>query len=216
MFMGLLKRGKIKKWSLFIIGSFLITIGISIISLKALLDYQYEKQETKLVDSYIENTSSTNNVIITVNSEGNTSQNNISKVENYLGVLEIPIINLKNGFYAKESPLNTISKNIEILKESDMPNQENGNVILAAHSGTGRYAFFRNLFKLNMGDYAYIYYQGLKYEYEIVKIEYQEKDGTITISELEQDSYLTLTTCDQKDKTKQIVITAKLIKTENY
>ena len=139
------KRKKIKKMSLFVIGSFLIVIGISIISLKILLDYQHEEKESKLIDLYIENTSSTNNVIITGNSEGNTSQNNISKVENYLGVLEIPVINLKNGFFDKESSLNTISKNIEILEESDMPDDENGNVILAAHSGTGRYAFFKNL-----------------------------------------------------------------------
>ena len=210
------KRKKIKKMSLFVIGSFLIVIGISIISLKILLDYQHEEKESKLIDLYIENTSSTNNVIITGNSEGNTSQNNISKVENYLGVLEIPVINLKNGFFDKESSLNTISKNIEILEESDMPDDENGNVILAAHSGTGRYAFFKNLFKLNINDKAYIYYKGLKYEYEIVKMDYQQKDGTITISTLEQDSYLILTTCDQKDKTKQIVIAAKLINTENY
>lgn len=214
--MDLLKRKKIEKWSLFIIGSFLITIGISIISLKVLLDYQYEKQETKLVDSYIESTSSKETITQVIDTDAEIPINDLPANENYLGVLEIPTINLKNGFYAKESALNTISKNVEILEESDMPNQERGNVILAAHSGTGRYAFFRNLFKLNMGDYAYIYYQGLKYEYEIVKIEYQEKVGTITISELEQDSYLTLTTCDQKDKTKQIVITAKLIKTENY
>mgnify|MGYP001853381872 CR=1 FL=1 len=123
---------------------------------------------------------------------------------------------MKNGFFDKESSLNTISKNIEILEESDMPDDENGNVILAAHSGTGRYAFFKNLFKLNINDKAYIYYKGLKYEYEIVKMDYQRKDGTITISTLEQDSYLILTTCDQKDKTKQIVIAAKLINTENY
>ena len=136
--------------------------------------------------------------------------------EKYLGVLEIPTINLKKGFFEKNSSLNTISKNVEILEESDMPNIKNGNLVLAAHSGTGRYAFFRNLYKLKINDNAYIYYQGLKYEYEIVKIEYQDKDGTITISKLEQESYLILTTCDQKDKTKQIVITAKLINTENY
>lgn len=213
--MALLKRKRIKKWSLFIIGSFLIAIGIGIIVVKTLLDYQYEKQESKLIDLYIESTTNEYQNVQADNSETKTS-NDLSISEKYLGVLEIPTINLKKGFFEKNSSLNTISKNVEILEESDMPNIKNGNLVLAAHSGTGRYAFFRNLYKLKINDNAYIYYQGLKYEYEIVKIEYQDKDGTITISELEQESYLILTTCDQKDKTKQIVITAKLINTENY
>lgn len=213
--MSLLKRKRIKKWSLFIIGSFLIAIGIGIIVVKTLLDYQYEKQESKLIDLYIESTTNEYQNVQADNSETKTS-NDLSISEKYLGVLEIPTINLKKGFFEKNSSLNTISKNVEILEESDMPNIKNGNLVLAAHSGTGRYAFFRNLYKLKINDNAYIYYQGLKYEYEIVKIEYQDKDGTITISKLEQESYLILTTCDQKDKTKQIVITAKLINTENY
>ena len=164
---------------------------------------------------YIESTTNEYQNVQADNSETKTS-NDLSISEKYLGVLEIPTINLKKGFFEKNSSLNTISKNVEILEESDMPNIKNGNLVLAAHSGTGRYAFFRNLYKLKINDNAYIYYQGLKYEYEIVKIEYQDKDGTITISKLEQESYLILTTCDQKDKTKQIVITAKLINTENY
>lgn len=213
--MALLKRKRIKKWSLFIIGSFLIAIGIGIIVVKTLLDYQYEKQESKLIDLYIESTTNEYQNVQADNSETKTS-NDLSISEKYLGVLEIPTINLKKGFFEKNSSLNTISKNVEILEESDMPNIKNGNLVLAAHSGTGRYAFFRNLYKLKINDNAYIYYQGLKYEYEILKIEYQDKDGTITISKLEQESYLILTTCDQKDKTKQIVITAKLINTENY
>ena len=213
--MALLKRKRIKKWSLFIIGSFLIAIGIGIIVVKTLLDYQYEKQESKLIDLYIESTTNEYQNVQADNSETKTS-NDLSISEKYLGVLEIPTINLKKGFFEKNSSLNTISKNVEILEESDMPNIKNGNLVLAAHSGTGRYAFFRNLYKLKINDNAYIYYQGLKYEYEIVKIEYQDKDGTITISKLEQESYLILTACDQKDKTKQIVITAKLINTENY
>ena len=213
--MALLKRKRIKKWSLFIIGSFLIAIGIGIIVVKTLLDYQYEKQESKLIDLYIESTTNEYQNVQADNSETKTS-NDLSISEKYLGVLEIPTINLKKGFFEKNSSLNTISKNVEILEESDMHNIKNGNLVLAAHSGTGRYAFFRNLYKLKINDNAYIYYQGLKYEYEILKIEYQDKDGTITISKLEQESYLILTTCDQKDKTKQIVITAKLINTENY
>ena len=35
-----------------------------------------------------------------------------------------------------------ISKNIQILKESDMPNVTNGNLLLAGHNGNSKVSFF--------------------------------------------------------------------------
>ena len=96
--MALLKRKRIKKWSLFIIGSFLIAIGIGIIVVKKLLDYQYEKQESKLIDLYIESTTNEYQNVQADNSETKTS-NDLSISEKYLGVLEIPTINLKKRLF---------------------------------------------------------------------------------------------------------------------
>lgn len=155
---------------------------------------------------------------IVIEKEENYKEENVTnKNDNYLAILEIPKINILKGFFDKNSKYNDVNQNIEILEPSIMPEDGNDSrIILAAHSGNGSKSFFKNLYKLEHSDKAYIYYKGLKYVYEIVKIEYQDKDGKIRLSELEQDSYLILTTCDQKDKTKQIVITAKLINTENY
>ena len=51
----------------------------------------------------------------------------------YIGYLEIPKINLKRGFVNPNSPDNDVSKNIQIIKSSDMPDVNKGNFILAAH-----------------------------------------------------------------------------------
>ena len=40
-----------------------------------------------------------------------------------------------------------------------MPDKENGNVILAGHSGSGRTAFFKNLYKLETDDEVSIFYE---------------------------------------------------------
>ena len=55
--------------------------------------------------------------------------------EYYLATLEIPKINFSRGFYDKTSSLNRLSINIKMLNESSYPDEENGNVILAGHSG---------------------------------------------------------------------------------
>ena len=53
----------------------------------------------------------------------------------YLGVLEIPKIGLKRGFYNIGSRYNNISYNVTIVDGSDLPDVANGNLILMAHSG---------------------------------------------------------------------------------
>ena len=55
-------------------------------------------------------------------------------------------IGLEKGLASKGSYYNNVNRNILILNESDMPDKENGNVILAGHSGSGRTAFFKNLY----------------------------------------------------------------------
>ena len=82
--------------------------------------------------------------------------------ENYIGVLEIPKIDLRKGLYDINSRYNTVSRNVMILSPSDYPDVDKGNFILAAHSGNGYLSFFRNLYKLSEGDYAYVYYNNVK------------------------------------------------------
>lgn len=124
--------------------------------------------------------------------------------EQYIGVLEIKKINLTRGFYSKNSRLNNVNKNIQILSSSDMPDIENGNVIIAAHSGNSSISFFKNLPKLNFDDNAIIYYQGKTYTYKLVNNYEIEKTGTANIKRNLNKKSLTLITC-KHNSNKQLV-----------
>ena len=60
----------------------------------------------------------------------------------YLGVLEIPKIGLKRGFYNVDSRYNNIRYNVAMVAGSDLPDVNNGNLILMAHSGNAYYSYF--------------------------------------------------------------------------
>lgn len=132
----------------------------------------------------------------------------------YIGYLTIPKINLKKGFTTKESKYNTVSKNIQILSASDYPDKENGNVIIAAHSGNLAVSYFKQLYLLNIGDYAYIEYNGVKYTYKIVNIYNIEKTGKAEIIRNKNVSTLTLITCTKDNKKTQTIYISELINKE--
>lgn len=134
------------------------------------------------------------------NKESIVNQNN-----NYLGILEIPKINLKKGFYDINSKYNNVDYNITIINGSTYPNEENNNLILAAHSGNCSVCYFNKLYKLELDDYAYLYYKNIKYSYKIVDIYDVEKDGTVEIYRDYSKNVLTLITCTRNSNTKQTV-----------
>ena len=92
-----------------------------------------------------------------------------------------------------------------------MPDEENNNLILAAHSGSCSYCYFNKLYKLQKGDSAYISYNGKEYKYEIVKIYEVEKDGTVAIYRDYSKNTLTLITCTRNSDTKQTVYILELV-----
>ncbi len=128
----------------------------------------------------------------------------------YIGSIEIPKINLNKGFTELGSPYNTVNKNVEVVKNSSYPNVKNGNFILAAHSGNSYLAYFRNLYQLNLGDYAYVNYKNHKYTYKIVNIYEQEKTGKIAIYRNLNKNTLTLVTCTKDSRTKQTIYILEL------
>lgn len=148
--------------------------------------------------------------------ESNINNNPDSNYDsNIVAVLEIPQINLTRNLYNKNSSENTISKNVKIMNESDFPNIKKGNFILAAHSGTGRLAFFKDLHNLSLSSMIYVYFNGVKYSYEINNIYDEDKDGNIAIKRNINETTITLITCKYKDKTKQTVYTGVLKNEEN-
>lgn len=135
---------------------------------------------------------------------------------NYIGVLEIPKINIKRGFLNIKDKGNNVNKNLQVIKGSDMPNVKNGNLIIVAHSGNSYISYFKNLHKLSNDDVAYVYFNNIKYTYKVAGKYDAEKNGKVTIHRDNKKNTLTLITCSQTDKTKQIVYILELESEENY
>lgn len=149
---------------------------------------------------------------ITEETEGQSEQPEESDTytDDYIGYLTIPKINLNKGFVDKRSSENDVEKNIMVIEGSAYPDVERGNFILAGHSGTGWKAFFNELYRLNVGDEAYVTYKGKKYTYKITNIYKQNKTGKIAIYRNYNKTTLTLVTCTNNDETTQTVYIAEL------
>ncbi|HIS38299.1 MAG TPA: sortase [Candidatus Onthousia faecavium] len=132
------------------------------------------------------------------------------ETETYLGYLEIPKIKFRRGFYNLDSSLNNVELNIEIIEGSSMPDVTGGNLIIAGHSGTGWKAFFRNLYKLELGDTLIITYNGLNYSYRITNIYQEPNTGTIAIRRDRTKTTVTLITCTKDDSSTQTIYIAEL------
>lgn len=192
-----------------IVGSFLIFIGLFLVIVTLLVDYKQDKKDKDAIEVFFE---MQEQIIVADELVDETSEitNTNAKNYNYIAVIEIPKINLKQGFFDKGSYYNNVDKNIKILNESDMPDKEYGNIILAGHSGTGRAAYFKNLKQLAINDEIYIYYKGIKYIYKVSDIYDVEKTGKINIKNWANKTTLTLITC-RSNTNKQIVIVSELI-----
>lgn len=129
---------------------------------------------------------------------------------NYIGYLTIPKINLKKGFLDMRSELNNVEQNVTVIEGSSYPDKDKGNLILAAHSGSGWKAFFNDLYKLSTGDVATVSYKGKVYTYKIVNIYKQEKIGKVAIYRNYNKTTLTLITCTNFDKATQTIYVAEL------
>ena len=132
----------------------------------------------------------------------------------YIGYLQIPKINLNKGFLDQKSTENNVEKNIYVVEGSSYPDVKKGNLIIAAHSGTGWKAFFNDLYKLTNGDIAVITYKNKKYTYRITNIYKQPKTGKIAIYRNYEKTTLTLVTCTNHDLTTQTVYIAELVSVE--
>lgn len=194
-----------------ILGVILITFGITLMSnnyIKTKREETFNDMNLLLLDSSIDevnteesNDETPNEEVDEEPSKSDTSNN----YEPYLAVLKIPKLNLERGFYDKTSSLNNVDYNILFHSNSDYPDKLNGNVILASHSGTSSISYFKNLYKLELGDEAQINYKNTTYTYKVVNIYKEEKDGTIAIYRNKEKSTLTLITCTKNDNTKQTI-----------
>ena len=131
-----------------------------------------------------------------------------------IGTLKINKINLFNKIYPINDPLNNIEKNVTILNYSNEPSNDNSIIFIAAHSGTGKLAFFKNLNKLEINDTIELTYKNKLYTYQIKDIWEIKKTGNISV-EKENSNQLVLTTCSPTKDNYQLIINSILIKKES-
>lgn len=202
--------------NLIIIGIIIIIIGTIIGIIPFFLQIQEHKIENNKIDDFLTETSIKdenvdNNKII------NSALSNNNKLdEKYSMVLEIPKIKFKRGIYSLDSQFNSIEYNVAIMQGSTLPDIDNSNLILAAHNGTGKIAYFNKLHKLEINDEAYIYYYGTKYKYIVADIYDVLKDGNVEINRNHNKNTLTLVTCKKDTDDRQLVIILYLDTKEIY
>ena len=130
-------------------------------------------------------------------------------------LLKYPKIGVEKGLCKKGSYCNNVNNNIQILDDADYPDEATGNFILAGHSGNGRAAYFRNVYKLEKDDSISVIYGGFEYKYKIVNIYDIEKTGTANIIRNREKNTLTLVTCRQNTN-KQIIVISELVERVEY
>lgn len=206
------EKVKISKSQLIEIGSFLIIVLCSgILFFQIYSNNKKNEENNNMIEEYFEQEQVEEQVEENIDDPVIEKQNIEVNLEKYIGVLEIGKINIKRGFYPKTSRNNNVNRNLEILSESDMPDKENGNVIIAAHSGNSYISFFRNLNKLDSGDQAKIYYNGKTYTYFLMNNYEIEKNGLAHIKRNKYKNTLTLITC-KHNTNKQLVFIFELDK----
>ncbi|MGN1353196.1 MAG: sortase [Bacilli bacterium] len=216
-------KNKIKnEEAILIVGSLLLIIALALFHYEKILEINNEIYNNIQSKIYQENNK--NNLIVNIDVDYITETDiNIDNKEvtnkpqvNYLAFLEIPKINLNQGILPKTSYYNNVNYHVQILDISDLPDVINGNMVLAAHSGSSNIAYFKNLYKLTKDDKAYIIYNNKKYSYQVVNIYNQVKKGSLNIYRDINKTTLTLITCTKDDKNSQTVYILELTGVETY
>lgn len=191
-------------------------------TLVLLSDYIKDKRdvvfsEMNLVLSSInidENLNNQDNITSDESEEPKEEKNDNYTYEEYLGIVDISKIGLYKGFYNKNSNLNNVKFNLYVLPESNYPDTESGNLIIAGHSGNYNNSYFANLYLLELGDTINIHYNNKNYVYKIDKIYNEEKTGRVRILRNKSKTTLTLITCTKDDNYHQTIYIAYLISVE--
>lgn len=157
-------------------------------------------------DSIINNNKNSFNTVDDKNDYTEKSQEIDGEI---IASIKIPKINLNKNLYSIDSKNNTVDKNVEIIKGSNMPDISNGNLILAAHNGSSLVSYFHNLYQLNINDEIIINYKNADYKY-IVSDKYDVvKTGKVSIKRNKNKNTITLITC--KGENEQLVVIGYLL-----
>lgn len=206
---------KLKKSHTLLFGSLLIFLGAISLSwnyLEKVREGLFADMKIAMMDTPEPvNPNGNDNITPDVINEYNGENTYTIDYSSYLGILEIPKIRLKRGFYGVDSRYNNIKYNVAMVEGTDLPDVPQGNLILMAHSGDSYISFFAYLYKLEIGDDCYVTYNGGSYHYQIVNIYEVVKNGVVSIRRDKSKNTLTLITCTKDNNETQTIYIAELI-----
>lgn len=204
-------KGKVMKK----IGVILIIISFAMIAFYFIYNKSLEDKNNNDIIEYINETSVVQDEekIVTTDETSNT-QKESSNIA-YTAVLEIPKIDLKRGVVDSTKNFNSINYAISVDNNSKYPDG-NGNFILYSHSGNSNIAFFNKLYKVEINDDIYVYYNGTKYHYVVTDKYDIKKTGKASVIDSKVNKYITLITCNQQKDGYQIVVVGTLINETSY
>lgn len=159
----------------------------------------------------IDNTQIKDSTLLKIESNINKQTNNVETLNtqnidnDIIGNITIEKLHINNPLYNIDNPKNNIEQNITILKQSILPDKDNSILFIAAHSGTGHIAFFKDLNRLKENDEVIITYNNIKYTYIVKSYWEQEKNGYININK-SKEKQLILTTCSPHNKNYQLIV----------
>lgn len=209
---------KLKKSQILLLGSLLVFVGVGVLTFEYFVKMKNEvftemelKSSANLVVGEEDDKDTTDVPIANNLPEDKKDKVAVVDYSKYLGVLEIPKIGLKRGFYNIDSRYNDIQYNVAMVKGSTLPDVKNGNLILMAHSGWAAISYFEYLYNLSLGDKAYVTYKGKKYTYKLVKVYDVVKNGKVKIVRSYDKTTLTLITCTRNNDKAQTVYILELV-----
>lgn len=204
------KEKKIRKYLSIMVGILFILFGLITLTYKYIKELNLNKLEEKSIELYLEKVQTQEQDETIENIEIQEEKTEEQEIIDYIGVIEIPKINLKKGIVNSDSKYNNLNKNIYTISNSTFPSEnEISHIILAGHSGNSYISYFRNLKKLKKEDLIYFYYNNQTYIYSISNIYEVEKTGTIAVGIYAKDA-MTLITCVENSN-KQLVIVATIV-----
>lgn len=211
-------NNKSKKSIVLLIGSLLAFVGFCVLTKDYFIRLRNEvfmNMEIEFSQDNLEQIEEeTDAVPIVENLPAESNEQEIKPIidySKYLGVLEIPKIGLKRGFYNIDSEYNSIEYNVSMVKGSTLPDVTYGNLILMAHSGSAAISYFAYLHNLKIGDDAYVTYGGKQYNYRLINVYDVEKTGKVKIVRSYNKTTLTLITCTKNNDLSQTVYIFELL-----
>ena len=149
-----------------IIGALLILVGL----FSYLFNLVTDRNEKVLEDNKLSNTF-----------KEMVSYQEVDDNHKYDAILSIPKIKLKKGIYSINDINNDVDSNIMIHSKTTYPNSYPSNVILIAHSGISKKAYFDDLKFLDNDSLVEFYYDHIKYVYKIDHHYFVEMTGKVEL-----------------------------------